>query len=123
MEVQVLPGLRGHMKEPSQNKMVLCFQKNNKPGVKKFVSTIIKKLTNGKYSHVELWLPSIKKYFSSSGWEGRVRFTDNIEGVESDWDFFEVPKFFSESNVIQRCKSIEGLKYDYKGSKNYYFFR
>ena len=92
------------------------YKGRNKKFKKRFVTAIIKLFT-GKYSHVELVFPDelyqSKNSFSSSGWDGGVRYKRiNFSHVER-WTFQSLGKF-SEAKIKEVrswCDTIIGKKY------------
>ena len=90
--------------------MKLAFYKGNK--------TIFDKITTwrtgGSHSHVELVF-STGESFSSSQWDGGVRFK-KIEYDTLKWDILELfTNQYSEKVILEWCKTQNGKNYDWRG--------
>ena len=94
----------------------LCFHRGGTHGKKKVMSNIIKALTGGPFSHVELYLPHNNQCFSASGYEDLVRWKRINFTHPERWVFVPIVTNVPYKIMLQRCRLIEGAKYDHIGA-------
>jgi hypothetical protein len=98
-----------------------CFHRgdgDDMPLKNRIVSTIIKRVSGGEFSHVELQRGIDGPCFSADGYVNRVRWkTINFSHPER-WYVLEMPEVteHEDRQILNRCNAIEGAKYDYIGA-------
>lgn len=72
--------------------------------------------TNGNHSHVEIIFADGFS-FSSSQWDGGVRFKDILYTSTDKWDILDIPDMGVRKEKLMKewCESQVGKKYDYRG--------
>jgi hypothetical protein len=84
----------------------------------RLVSYVIKKLSGGEFSHVELQRGINGPCFSSDGYINKVRWKQIDFSHPERWCIVEMPKVSAarDEKIFKKCCDIEGAKYDYIGA-------
>ena len=95
--------------------MHLAFYKGN-GGI---FSRLIRRRTNGIYSHVEIVF-SNGECFSSHEKDGGTRFA-KFDLLPQDWDLVKLPDWIDESKVRAWCENEKGKPYDWRAIVRFTF--
>lgn len=97
--------------------MILAAYKGTRPGVSGWYNRLGRYIAQGPYSHTELILEEYGGVsWSASYMDGGVRPKMIGYSTVDAWDFFKLPKTFSEQQAMDYNQAHAGWKYDIKGN-------